>query len=128
MTQRLFVVDDLQDFLELMEDVLSIEGYEVRAFRSGAEVADAARDASPDLIITDLRIGAESGFDLVSTLRSDPATEHIPVIVCTAATMDVEEQGETMAVHRGVTIVYKPFDMPSFLAQVRALLPDSASA
>ncbi len=127
MAQRVFVVDDLEDFLELMEDVLSMEGYEVRAFCSGAEVVDAARSALPDLIITDLRIGEESGFALVSALRSDPVTEHIPIILCTAATMDVEEQSETMAAHTDVTIVYKPFDMPTFLAHVRDLLSNPAS-
>ncbi len=127
MARRVFIVDDLEDFLELMQDVLSMEGYEVRAFRSGAEAADAARSALPDLIITDLRIGEESGFALVSALRSDPSTEHIPIILCTAATMDVEEQSETMAVHTGVTIVYKPFDMATFLAQVRGLLSNPAS-
>lgn len=122
MAQRVFVVDDLEDFLELMEDVLSMEGYDVRTFTTAAEAAEAAHNSPPDLIVTDLRIGPESGFDLVNTLRSDPVTQDIPLILCTAAVMDVEEQGEVMAPHTNVSIVYKPFDMPSLLAQIQGLL------
>jgi DNA-binding response OmpR family regulator len=127
MAQRVFVVDDLPDFLELMEDVLSLEGYAVRTFPSATEAARAARDNAPNLIITDLRLGAESGFDLVETLRADPATSDVPILLCTAATMDIEEQAG-MVEGAGVSVLYKPFEMGDLLARVRGLLQGSLQA
>ena len=127
MAQRVFVVDDLLDFLELMEDVLSLEGYEVRTFPVASEAARAARDRAPDLLITDLRIGAESGFDLVQTLHGDPSTRDVPILVCTAATMDVEEQGDVVG-ENGVSVIYKPFEVQELIDRVRDLLRDPPSA
>ncbi len=126
MPQRIFVVDDLPDFLELMEDVLSPEGYEIHTFPSVATAVHAAEEIAPDLVITDLRLRGESGFDLLHAFRKQPETRQIPIIVCTAATMDVEEQAE-MIPGENVHILYKPFDMSDLLAQVRELLLDSAT-
>ena len=123
---RIYVVDDLPDFLELMEDVLSDEGYEVITYPTIGEAAAAAGEAQPDLIITDVRIGEESGLDLVDAIRSDPATRRISLLVVTAATMDVEERGgELLSAH--VPVLYKPFDMAELLERVHGILQGAPS-
>ena len=121
MAKRIFIVDDIPDFLELMEDVLSEAGYEVHAFTLPSEAAAEARDSRLDLIITDLRVGEESGFDLLRTLLQDPSTASIPMLVCTAATMDVEEHSRPLGVGN-IPVIYKPFEMRHLLERVRELL------
>lgn len=121
MAERIFIVDDMPDFLELMEDVLSEAGYEVTTFPSTAEAAQAAHTSPPHLIITDLRMGEDNGFDLLRTMQQDPTTRHVPLLVCTAATMDVEERGRAPGIG-GVPVIYKPFDLRDFLDRVRGLL------
>lgn len=127
MAKRIFVVDDMPDFLELMEDVLSEAGYKVHTFTVGAEAIAAARDVRPDLLITDLRMGEESGFDLLEALRNDPVTRNVPTLLCTAATMDVEEQFQPRGID-DVPVLYKPFDMQQLLARVREIVDRSAGA
>lgn len=126
MADRIFVVDDLPDFLELMEDVLSDEGYAVSTFPTTADALAAARAAHPDLLITDLRLEGESGLDLVQHLRADPATRAIPVLVCTAATMDIEEQGEAV-LSADLHVLLKPFDMRELVSRVHEILQGAPS-
>lgn len=126
MADRIFVVDDLPDFLELMEDVLTDEGYEVSTFPTIAAALAAARASHPDLLITDLRLEGESGLDLVRSLRADPATRAIPVLVCTAATMDIEEQGEAV-LSGDLHVLLKPFDMRELVSRVRDILQGAPS-
>lgn len=127
MTQRIFVVDDIPDFLELVDDVLTEAGYEVSTFVSAADAVTAARESPPDLIISDLRLGDESGFDFLRSLLRNPETRHVPMLVCTAATMDVEEQ-EDLPEIRAVPIIYKPFDLREFVARVRELVGNAESS
>ncbi len=119
------MVDDRPDFLGLMEDVLSDEGYEVSTFLSCAEAVSATAGSRPDLIISDLRLGGESGFDLVRALQSDPVLSGIPILLCTAATLDVEEQIEEPDLN--VPVLYKPFEVDDLLTRVRETLEGRAS-
>lgn len=124
MASRIFVVDDIVAFRELLRDVLSEAGYEVRAFERASEAAEAARAECPDLVITNLRVGEESGLAMVRSLLHDPAWCDVRILLCTAATMDVEENREQLDAE-GIPVMYKPFDMEQLLAQVRALLGET---
>ncbi len=122
---RIYVVDDRPDFLRLMEDVLSDEGYEVTTFRCCAEVVGAITSRRPNLIITDLRLGGESGFDLLRALKRDSVSSDIPILLCTAATLDIEEQMEEPNLN--VPVLYKPFEIDDLLTRVRETLEGKAS-
>ncbi len=122
---HIYVVDDRPDFLGLMEDVLSDEGYEVSTFRCCAEVVDATARSRPDLIISDLRLGDESGFDLLRALQSDAVTSGIPILLCTAATLDIEEHREEPNLN--VPVLYKPFEVDDLLTRVRETLEGRGS-
>lgn len=122
---HIYVVDDRPDFLGLMEDVLSDEGYEVTTFRCGAEVVGATARRRPDLIISDLRLGGESGFDLLRALQSDPVSSDIPILLCTAATLDIEDHKEEPDLN--IPVLYKPFEVDDLLTRVRETLEGRAS-
>ncbi len=117
MAQSIYVVDDIPDFLDLVDDVLTEAGYDVSTFSTAADAVRAIAEDPPDLIITDLRLGEESGFDLLRQVIRDPSTKHVPLLLCTAATMDVEENGNVREI-RAVPVIYKPFDIRDFVTQV----------
>lgn len=126
MARSIFVVDDIPSFLQLMEDVLSEEGYRVSTFTSVSEAAETALQSPPDLIISDVRLDGESGFDLLHALLQHDSTREVPIVVCTAATMDVEEQAEVIRTGR-VSVLYKPFDIQDLLDRVSKLLETTPS-
>ena len=119
MATRIMVVNDTQEILELFEDVLSAEGYEVVLYSYAImDMAEVER-AKPDLIILDYIFGTEkTGWQMLQKLKMRRATADIPVIVCTAATREVREiEGYLQA--KGVGLVPKPFDIDDLLAAVK---------
>lgn len=82
--KRILIVDDDPDFVEALSIVLK-RHYDVIAASDGQEGLTKAHEESPHLIILDVmmtRIG--EGFDVCRTLKKDPATAHIPIIMFTA--------------------------------------------
>ena len=119
MATRIMVVNDTQEILELFEEVLSSEGYEVVLYSYAImDMAEVER-ARPDLIILDYIFGTEkTGWQMLQKLKMRRATADIPVIVCTAATRDVREiEGYLQA--KGIGLVPKPFNIDDLLAAVK---------
>ncbi len=124
MPARIMVVNDTQEILELFEDLLTDEGYEVALYSFGIEDLDEVERVNPDLIILDYIIGGEAvGWQMLQKLKMRRSTAGIPVIVCTAAKNQVQEM-EGYLKSKGVGLVLKPFDIDDLLAAVnRALRP-----
>lgn len=78
------VVDDEESLCELLAEVLS-EGYEIIKAYNGKTALDLARERKPDIIISDVMMPHMNGVEMLKALRGDPETEHIPVILLSAA-------------------------------------------
>ena len=81
--QKILVVDDEQDLLEILKFNLETEGYEVQTATS-AEEAQTLDIASFDLLLLDVMMGGMSGFALARLLKDDPQTVRVPIIFLTA--------------------------------------------
>ncbi|MFI0431552.1 MAG: diguanylate cyclase [Candidatus Nanopelagicales bacterium] len=79
----ILVIDDDRVLTMLMERLLAATG-EVTTSNSGAEGLQLAREMVPDLILLDVQMPGQDGFDIISELKSDPTVRHIPVIFITA--------------------------------------------
>jgi DNA-binding response OmpR family regulator len=121
---HIMVVNDSVEFLQLMEDLLTDQGYEVSIVEKGAGTRAAAKRLQPDLLIIDVRMPDLDGFEVLNLLQLDPETAAIPVLVCTAAVQDVQVQ-EPMLRDRGIPVLFKPFDIDELLNTVRRLLDQS---
>ena len=123
MAERILIFNDDQDILDLFREVLEGEGgYEVilSAFMPG-DIAEIAR-IRPDLVILDFIFGGEKlGWQLLQKMRMRHETAHIPAILCTAATRDVQEITGQLVAH-GAVVVPKPFDIEELLDAVRRAL------
>ena len=112
-TPALIVDDPATRTLE--EAVLEADGFAVLTANNGEEGIHLAYERRPAVILLDLALPRASGFDVLATLKSSPATVNIPVVVISAYTMLVEN-----CVSRGAaTCVQKPFDIDDLVMQVR---------
>jgi len=122
---RIVVINDDVPFLALMEDLLqSIEGYDVLICKEGDQAYAFVKRHHPDLVILDIRMGGEEiGWTILELLTLDPATRPIPLIVCSAAVLDLQAH-EPLLERYGVAILPKPFDLDALLEKVRAGLKE----
>jgi two-component system alkaline phosphatase synthesis response regulator PhoP len=87
---KILVIDDEKDILDLVEYNLKQNGYKVSCVVSGEEALDAASSFMPDLILLDLMLPGIDGFDVCKELKSHTDTRDIPVIMLTAKSEDVD--------------------------------------
>ncbi|HEX6293264.1 MAG TPA: response regulator [Herpetosiphonaceae bacterium] len=122
MPDRIMVVNDTQEILDLFEDLLTSEGYEVVLYSYALRDLDEVKQAKPDLIVLDYIFGGErEGWNLLQKLKMRRETEHIPVVICTAAKRQVEEiEGHLTAM--GVGVVLKPFNVDELLKTIQQML------
>src|SRR5687768_14159328 len=82
--ERILVVDDEEDLLELVKYNLTKEGYRVATVSSGEEAIRRARNDLPDLMVLDLLLPSVDGLEVCRVLKNDVRTKHIPIVMLTA--------------------------------------------
>lgn len=122
---RVLVVDDHEDTLDLLEQLLTPRGFEVRTANSVREARRMLAEQTPDLVVTDLEMPGEDGFALCSSVRtgSQPC---VPVLALTGCSDDAmfaraEQAGFSDVLH-------KPCPAPTLASAVcRALVREHAT-
>ena len=117
---RVLVVDDSQMVRDFLQAILEGEQYEVVTASDGTDGLAMVRQTMPDLIVTDSLMPGLDGFAFLRTLRADPATVAIPVIMLTSE----DPQGPEVAVRepRPDAVVRKSADLGPLLEEVRLAL------
>ncbi|MGC4002581.1 MAG: response regulator [Pirellulales bacterium] len=118
--ERILVVDDEEDLLELVTYNLGREGYRVETVATGEAALTQARKILPDLIVLDLLLPHVDGLEVCKLLKSDPQTKMIPIIMLTA-------KGEESDMVAGLELgaddyMTKPFSPRVLLARIKAIL------
>jgi len=118
---NILIADDQDDNLTLLARYLGNEGYSYIKAKDGLETLKKVRNELPDLVLLDINMPHKDGFAVLEEIRADPATQHIPVIILTAARLDPTEIqcGLNMGADDYVT---KPFDRRELLARIRTKL------
>ncbi|HPD41882.1 MAG TPA: response regulator [Anaerolineae bacterium] len=80
----ILIADDTPANLRLLSNMLSDQGYKVRAVINGQMALTAVHAAPPDLILLDIRMPGMSGYEVCEALKADPSTQDIPVIFISA--------------------------------------------
>lgn len=113
---KILIVDDEQVFVQLMEATLKDE-YELIFALNSDEALQKANTQLPDLILLDVVMAPESGFDVCYTLKSEPRTKNIPILFITSSgTMKDEVRGLELG---AVDYIAKPVSPPIVKARVR---------
>ncbi|MCB9791833.1 MAG: response regulator [Alphaproteobacteria bacterium] len=83
--RRVLIVDDEQDFADMVKDYLSMKGsFDVEVADSGFAAGYTVARFQPDLILMDIMMPDMDGFEVLRMLRAGRETHHVPVIACTA--------------------------------------------
>jgi len=119
-TERIVVIEDEDDILEVIAYNLKREGYDVITSTSGEDGLEKIERSAPQLVILDLMLPEIDGIELCRKLKADPLTQAIPVIMVTA-------KGEESDVVLGLGVgaddyITKPFSPREMVARVRAVL------
>jgi signal transduction histidine kinase len=116
----ILIADDNLDNVSLLSRYLKDE-YSLSTAYDGEETLEKTRAEMPDLLLLDVNMPEMDGFQVLREIRSDPAIEHIPVIILTAARLDPADM--QFALNLGADdYVMKPFDRRELLARIRTKL------
>ncbi|MEG4243897.1 EAL domain-containing protein [Microcoleus sp. MON2_D6] len=117
---NILIVDDLPDNLRLLRDTLRAEGYKVRSATTGAMALRAAQSPSTELILLDIKLPDQDGYEVCRQLKSDERTAEIPIIFLSALNETFNKvQGLAAG---GVDYIAKPFQVEEVLARVETHL------
>ena len=113
------VVEDSKEMRAYIRACLE-DSFRIAEAGSGEEAVELARDAVPDLVVADVVMPGMGGYELVRSLRADPLTSHVPVVMLTA---QVEEKSRLEGLEAGADdYLAKPFSRRELHARVTNLL------
>ncbi len=118
--ERIVVIEDEPDILELLQFNLEREGFGVVTAANGSDGLSVVQREKPDLVLLDLLLPGVDGLDVCRHLRAKPETADIPIIMVTA-------KGEESDVVLGLGVgaddyLQKPFSPRELIARIRAVL------
>ncbi len=116
-TSRIMIVDDTPQNLELLEAMLSEQGYKVFALPDGEMALQAALREQPHLILLDILMPGLDGYEVCTRLKADPQLQEIPVIFLSALNEPLDKVRAFRA--GGVDYIPKPFQLEEVAARVR---------
>jgi two-component system phosphate regulon response regulator PhoB len=120
MKETILVIDDEKDVLRLVEYNLLEEGFRVMTAMTGKDALALMSEHRPNLILLDLILPDMDGFDLCKSLKKNPESEHIPVIILSAKARDVDR---VVGFELGCDeYIVKPFNHRELVLRVRAIL------
>ena len=120
------MVEDDPDQLELIRSTLKAAGFAIGTAANGIDALLKTRSVAPDLIVLDLMLPGLNGFDICESLRQDPATASVPIIMLTGLH---GQFGRFAGLEAGASeFLFKPFDPQELIAKVEALLSRSPAS
>ena len=117
---RILIVEDNALNIKLFCDLLAAHGHQPEAVTDSRNALDAAREFSPDLVITDIQLPHVSGLDLIRLIRKDEQLASVPIMAVTAYSAQGDE--ERIRAAGAQAYVSKPISVVRFAQTVEELL------
>ena len=116
----IYIVEDDENIREIETIALKNSNYMVCAFEKAKDFYKKLEDIMPDLVLLDVMLPDESGYDIVRKLRKDPTTRQLPIIMVTAKTAEMDM---IKGLDGGADdYIKKPFSVMELITRVKALL------
>ena len=117
MLKRILVLDDNKDILEVVNEVLSYENFDVHTTATSNNILQVAHDYLPHLVILDYLLNDGNGGDICKQFKADEKLSHIPVIIFSAyINCDVDYSAFGCE-----AVIAKPFDLNELVEKVTTL-------
>ena len=89
--RKILLVDDSKTELHYMSDLLGKRGYAIRTAENGEEAMKRLGEETPDLILMDVVMPGQNGFQLTRAITRDPRFANVPVIMCTSKNQETDK-------------------------------------
>lgn len=109
MAYKILVVDDEPPIVRLMEFILARQGHQMLVAVNGEEALEKVRTQNPDLVLLDIMMPRIDGYEVARTLRADPATQDLPIIMLSAKAQEEDiQKGIDVGVNEYITKPFSP--------------------
>ncbi len=126
MENKIMVVDDNREFLEELDETLSLSGYETITYRDGESALRNMEKDKPDLVLLDLKMSGKSGFEVAGEINKNRNTKTIPIIAMTGFYTKDEHQ-ILMKICGMEQCLIKPFNPLDVITKIARLLKKGAT-
>ena len=116
--QKILVVDDDKDLLEMVEMILSRLGYQITTLAKGSVFLNVVESIRPDIILLDIFLGDADGRNLCYQMKLQPVYENIPVILYSAGQIPLS----TIEHSKADEFITKPFNIKQLMEKIKKLL------
>jgi len=117
---KILIVEDNPDNMKLFTAVLSIRGHQVVGLPGGEQLLPTMRSEAPQIVLLDIQLPGEDGFQLLEKLVAEYGTGLPPVVALTAHAMSGDREKALRAGFSGY--LTKPIDVGTFATSVEAFL------
>ncbi|HET8870822.1 MAG TPA: response regulator [Aquabacterium sp.] len=116
--QKILLVDDSKTELHALSEMLTKRGYQVRTAENGEDAWRRLQEEKPDLILMDVVMPGQNGFQLTRAITRDPQFADVPVIICTSKN---QETDRVWGMRQGAKdYVVKPVNPDELLSKIKA--------
>ncbi len=128
MALKILVCDDERHIVRLIQVNLERQGYQVVTAYDGKEGLEKIRAEKPNLVVLDVMMPYMDGFEVLKSLRREPETENLPVIMLTAKAQDKDVfEGYHYGADMYLTKPFNPMELVAFVKRIAAGGNDPAS-
>lgn len=124
-TQKILVVDDDEHILRSLSQYLELEDFNVVSASSGPEALKLFEQERPDLLVLDVMMPGMDGFQVLETLRKDPDTAQVPVLMLTAR----DQHNDILKGYQmgATSYLVKPFNLDELVDAIREVFTNKTS-
>jgi twitching motility two-component system response regulator PilH len=116
---KVLIVDDSKTEIMFMTELLQKNGYVVRSAENGEEAFKRLAEEKPDLILMDVVMPGQNGFQLTRSINRTPEYADIPIIMCTSKSLETDR---VWGMRQGAKdYITKPVDTAELISKIKAL-------
>ena len=117
--KKILIVDDSKTELMFMTDLLTKSGFAVKTAENAEDAFRRLAEEKPDLILMDVVMAGQNGFQLTRAITRDPLYADVPIIMCTSKN---QETDRVWGMRQGAKdYITKPVDADDLMAKIKSL-------
>jgi len=117
MCKRILILDDDKDVLDVMEEALMYEGFDVRTITATDNIFPLLEQYQPDILLIDYLLGGINGGEICSQIKKNSQTSSLPVVILSAYPRVINSLGH----YHCNKFIPKPFDLDELIGEINQL-------